>query len=121
MNHIGLEIRQLNPPDQLHEKLAADCWFLDTPDETQLKRLDEQLAAFRYVNGSLFSENSGISIMRNLFRRFINDQSGVTVIEYGLIAILIATTLLHMGKASAELVGANLSTTFQSIGAALLP
>jgi hypothetical protein len=26
MNHIGLEIRQLNPPDQLHEKLAADCF-----------------------------------------------------------------------------------------------
>ena len=23
MNHIGLEIRQLNPPDQLHEKLAS--------------------------------------------------------------------------------------------------
>ena len=26
MNHIGLEIRQLNPPDQLHGKLAADCF-----------------------------------------------------------------------------------------------
>jgi hypothetical protein len=26
MNHIGLEIRQLNPSDQLHEKLAADCF-----------------------------------------------------------------------------------------------
>src|SRR6202040_1198326 len=26
MNHIGPEIRQLNPPDQLHEKLAADCF-----------------------------------------------------------------------------------------------
>ena len=26
MNHIGLEIRQLNPPDQLHEKVAADCF-----------------------------------------------------------------------------------------------
>jgi Flp pilus assembly pilin Flp len=59
--------------------------------------------------------------MRNLFLRFINDQSGVTVIEYGLIAILIAATLLQMGKAGAELVGVNLSTTFQSIAAALLP
>src|SRR2546430_17691825 len=26
MNRIGLEIRQLNPSDQLHEKLAADCF-----------------------------------------------------------------------------------------------
>ena len=26
INRIGLEIRQLNPPDQLHEKLAADCF-----------------------------------------------------------------------------------------------
>ena len=59
--------------------------------------------------------------MCNLFRRFINDQSGVTVIEYGLIAVLIATTLLQMGKAGAELVGVNLSTTFQSIAAALSP
>jgi len=26
MNHIGLEIGQLDPPDQLHEKLAAGCF-----------------------------------------------------------------------------------------------
>ena len=56
--------------------------------------------------------------MRNLFPRFINDQSGLTAIEYGLIAILVATTLLQMGKAGAELFGANLSATFQSIAAA---
>ena len=30
---------------------------LNTPAETRLKRLDEQLAAFRYVNGSLFAEH----------------------------------------------------------------
>jgi pilus assembly protein Flp/PilA len=57
-------------------------------------------------------------IMLNLFHRFINDQSGLTAIEYGLIAILIATTLLQMGKAGAELVGANLLVTFQSVAAA---
>ncbi len=60
-------------------------------------------------------------IMRNLFPRFINDQSGLTAIEYGLVAILIATTLLQMGKAGAALVGADLSVTFQSIGVALSP
>ena len=59
--------------------------------------------------------------MRNLFPRFINDRSGVTAIEYGLIALLIASTLLQMGKAGADLVGANLSTTFQSIATALWP
>ena len=44
--------------------------------------------------------------MGNLFRRFINDQAGVTAIEYGLIAA-VAT------------VCTSLSATFQSIATAL--
>ncbi|MGH6863513.1 MAG: Flp family type IVb pilin, partial [Methylocella sp.] len=32
--------------------------------------------------------------MRNLFHRFIDDQSGVTAIEYGLIAALIAVVII---------------------------
>jgi pilus assembly protein Flp/PilA len=32
--------------------------------------------------------------MRTLFHRFINDQSGVTAIEYGLIASLIAVAII---------------------------
>jgi pilus assembly protein Flp/PilA len=53
--------------------------------------------------------------VRHLFRRFISDQSGVTAIEYGLIAALIAVVIITAVK----LVGTNLSTTFQAIATAL--
>ena len=53
--------------------------------------------------------------MRNLFRRFTNDQSAVTAIEYGLIAALIAVVIITAVK----LVGSDLSATFQSIATAL--
>ena len=54
--------------------------------------------------------------MGNLFRRFINDQAGVTAIEYGLIAALIAVVIITAVKA----VGSDLSTTFNSIATALI-
>ncbi len=50
--------------------------------------------------------------MRNLFHRFIADQSGVTAIEYGLIAALIAVVIIGAVK----VVGSNLTTTFTTIG-----
>ena len=53
--------------------------------------------------------------MRNLFHRFIDDQSGVTAIEYGLIAALIAVVIITAVKT----VGSDLVTTFTSIGTAL--
>ena len=53
--------------------------------------------------------------MRNLFHRFINDQSGVTAIEYGLIAALIAVVIVT----AVTTVGTTLSGTFQSIATAL--
>jgi len=55
--------------------------------------------------------------MRNLFRRFINDQSGVTAIEYGLIAALIAVVIITAVTA----VGSKLTTTFTSVATALTP
>jgi pilus assembly protein Flp/PilA len=55
--------------------------------------------------------------MRNLFHRFIDDQSGVTAIEYGLIAGLIAVVIIVAVKT----VGTDLSTTFTSIATALTP
>jgi pilus assembly protein Flp/PilA len=55
--------------------------------------------------------------MRNLFRRFINDQSGVTAIEYGLIAALIAVVI----NTAVTSVGSKLSTTFTSVATALTP
>jgi len=53
--------------------------------------------------------------MHNLFHRFINDQSGVTAIEYGLIAALIAVVIIVAVTA----VGTDLSAVFTSVGAAL--
>ncbi len=53
--------------------------------------------------------------MRNLFHRFNDDQSGVTAIEYGLIAALIAVVIIT----AVRLVGTNLSATFNAIATAL--
>ncbi|MGH6837603.1 MAG: Flp family type IVb pilin [Methylocella sp.] len=53
--------------------------------------------------------------MRNLLHRFIGDQSGVTAIEYGLIAALIAVVII----VAVTLVGTDLSATFNAIAANL--
>jgi pilus assembly protein Flp/PilA len=53
--------------------------------------------------------------MGNLFHRFIKDQSGVTAIEYGLIAALIAVVIITAVTA----VGTSLSGTFTAISTAL--
>jgi pilus assembly protein Flp/PilA len=53
--------------------------------------------------------------MRNMFHRFIDDQSGVTAIEYGLIAALIAVIIIG----AVTTVGTDLSATFQAVAAAL--
>jgi pilus assembly protein Flp/PilA len=50
-----------------------------------------------------------------LFHRFIDDQSGVTAIEYGLIAALIAVVII----VAVTTVGTDLTATFTSIGIAL--
>ena len=49
--------------------------------------------------------------MKTLFQRFARDQSGVTAIEYGLIASLIAVAII----AAVTLVGTDLSTLFNTI------
>ena len=53
--------------------------------------------------------------MHTLFHRFIDDQSGVTAIEYGLIAALIAVVII----VAVTSVGTSLSATFDSIATAL--
>jgi pilus assembly protein Flp/PilA len=57
----------------------------------------------------LNEENS----MRRLLRNLVKDESGVTAIEYALIAALIAVAAI----AAFTLVGTNLSTTFSTIAA----
>jgi len=49
--------------------------------------------------------------MLNRVSRFFKDQSGVTAIEYGLIASLIAVVIIT----AVTLVGTNLSATFNTI------
>ena len=53
--------------------------------------------------------------MRRLFLNLINDQSGVTAIEYALIAALIAVAAI----AAFTLVGTNLSNTFSYVASQL--
>ena len=50
--------------------------------------------------------------MQNLFTRFIEDESGATAIEYGLIAALIAVGMIVGAKA----VGTKVNAKFVEVG-----
>ena len=50
--------------------------------------------------------------MTTLFRRFANDESGATAIEYGLIAALMATAVI----AAIGLLSPKMSTAFDTLG-----
>jgi pilus assembly protein Flp/PilA len=54
--------------------------------------------------------------MKNIFARFLKDESGATAIEYGLIAAGIALAIIT----AVNLVGTNLTTKFTSIATKLL-
>lgn len=54
-------------------------------------------------------------IMLEMLKQFVRDEEGVTAIEYGLIAALIAVTIII----SVTAVGDNLVLVFQAISAAL--
>lgn len=49
--------------------------------------------------------------MQAFAKRFVNDESGVTAIEYGLIAALIAVAIIT----AARVVGTTISATFTNI------
>ena len=49
--------------------------------------------------------------MKNLFERFVQDESGATAIEYGLIAALISVALIT----GATTLGNTLNAQFQSL------
>ncbi len=53
--------------------------------------------------------------MKNLFARFMKDESGATAIEYGLIAALISVAIIS----AVTSVGNELTTVFTSIQSAL--
>jgi len=60
-------------------------------------------------------QQARIRTMKTLFSRFANDESGVTAIEYGLIAALLSVVII----ASVTLVGTNLKATFTSVAGSL--
>jgi pilus assembly protein Flp/PilA len=53
--------------------------------------------------------------MKTLIRRFLNDDSGATAIEYGLIAAGISVAII----AAVNTLGTNLTSTFTSISTQL--
>ena len=53
--------------------------------------------------------------MTKLIKRFAQDQSGATAIEYGLIVALIAVVII----AAVTTVGTNLNTSFTSVGTSI--
>ena len=53
--------------------------------------------------------------MKTVFSRFVKDESGVTAIEYGLIASLISVVII----AAVTLVGTNLTAKFNAVAGAL--
>lgn len=53
--------------------------------------------------------------MSNLFKRFVNDESGATAIEYGLIAALVSVALI----AGAGALGTQVGTTFNTLNTKL--
>ncbi len=56
-----------------------------------------------------------MNIIMQYVKQFLNDEEGVTAIEYGLIAALIAVVIV----ASVKLIGTNLTTVFAAINTAL--
>lgn len=52
-----------------------------------------------------------LSFISPILRRFVKDESGVTAIEYGLIAALIAVAII----AAVTAIGTDLNQTFQSV------
>jgi pilus assembly protein Flp/PilA len=48
---------------------------------------------------------------------FLRDESGATAIEYGLIAALVSVVIIG----ALQIVGSNLTATFNSVGSALQP
>ncbi len=53
--------------------------------------------------------------MKTLFSRFVTNESGVTAIEYGLIAALIAVVII----AAVSLAGTNLTNVFSTVAGSL--
>ena len=68
-----LDARTAEDGSDLGSKLAEAFQVLNTPNEKRLKTRDEQLAAFPYVNGKLFSEPLPIAAFDSNMRETLLD------------------------------------------------
>jgi pilus assembly protein Flp/PilA len=59
--------------------------------------------------------NQSEAHMKKFISRFMKNEAGVTAIEYGLIAALVAVVIIG----AVTTMGSNLSTTFSSVAASL--
>jgi pilus assembly protein Flp/PilA len=78
-------------------------------------RPDKVLTISSNQNSNLRATLASLVQMRELkmtkISQFVRDESGATAIEYGLIAALIAVVIIG----AVQLVGSNLSTTFNTV------
>lgn len=79
--------------------------------------LNSKLSKRKAANKQTAAGNREPVKMKNLFSKFLKDESGATAIEYGLLAALIAVGIITVvGQ-----VGDNLTTTFTSVKDGLAP
>jgi hypothetical protein len=68
-----IELRSTEDGSDLAALLANLFQVLNTPPERRLKNLDEQLAAFAYINGKLFAESLAAGLLRSKMRERVLD------------------------------------------------
>jgi pilus assembly protein Flp/PilA len=94
------------------EILSTLTLHQDAPD---FHRSDLHFGKLRHSIVVQNVNHHGNPAMKKLVRRFLNDDSGATAIEYGLIAAGISVAII----AAVNTIGTNLNTTFSSISSQL--
>lgn len=72
-----LELRTAEDGSDLGMHLTALFQVLNTPSDQRLRNLDEQLAAFAYINGRLFSEHLPVPAFDRTMRETLLDACGL--------------------------------------------
>jgi hypothetical protein len=90
----------------LAQQLAGLFQVLDTPKDKRLKNLDEQLAAFEYINGSLFKEALPLASFDHDMRELLIDSAAL---DWGKISPAIFGSLFQsiMDKTARRNLGAH--------------
>lgn len=114
-----IELRTTDDGSDLGPMLANLFQTLNTPPEKRLKKLDEQLAAFPYINGKLFAEPLPLAAFDSKMREALLDCTGL---DWALISPAIFGALFQsiMDKQARRDLGAHY-TSEQNILKALGP